>query len=460
MSTEYYNRCFYDNFIIFVKEFKIILKYRKENEEQFLIVGKEQLKIQYQTNYKNDDIELDFLNPHPDNYEPNEMECFNYSLKSDLNIFEKRHSLLIPNCIYPKHDYDLINMVYNETYICDTKQWRYKWAEIVRVVNKKHTFKTLDLMKLETDIEYLLLDILNCGYEDFSCHDGTKYNKKDIEKIGSSKFVTLNLIEKYWGIPWDYEQIIDNPNLTEEFVLKHIQKFKYDINTDAEKRIISIPCLSIKFIKDHEEHFDLFYISQRTCLTINDIENNQELYWDWNKLSVNPSFNIKELKQLSSMFVVLRHYILSNPNITETEFDNIIKSNNDLFMDDIKNNLCTVCSNVNINLEWILKHRDIWSHINEKDFWEILCSTPKIYLCKWYEFINHINSLKNCTEFKFKILFNTNTSSLKNYINIIIVKWLACRRIQRHWRQCRWNPIYKLCRDIQIGRFESIMESN
>ena len=62
----------YDNFLKFIKELKIILKYRKDNEEQFIIEGRERLKLNYKKNYKNDDknnddIDVDLLNPHPYN---------------------------------------------------------------------------------------------------------------------------------------------------------------------------------------------------------------------------------------------------------------------------------------------------------------------------------------------------------------------------------------------------------
>ena len=222
------------------------------------------------------------------------MECFNNSLKLYLTIYDSRSLLGISKTRYPNHDYDFIQMVYNENVICSDKDWIQKWDH--KIESKKYKYKQLDTSKLETNPEELLLGILNSGYDEYSCYDGTKYSKKDVVKLGSSKFITLDLIEKYWGIPWNYEEISKNPNLTEDFVLKYIEKFKYDIDIDRDIKLISIPCLSIKFIIEHENLFDLYNISNRTCLTVDDVLTNHDIYWDWDILCKNPSFNIKELK--------------------------------------------------------------------------------------------------------------------------------------------------------------------
>ena len=250
-STEDKNILFNKHFHTFITELKRILKYRQDREEAFISSGREPLKEKYRREYKpvalNCDENIDdlfFSEPEPDKYEPSDKACFDYSLQSKLesicdmcHIFQQGY--LRQNSYYKdqflKKNHNLSNLIYSEKFICSDEDWNKKWKKLYRLV--KGNYKKINTKMLETDSENILLDILNSGIEEYSCYDNSKYSVKDVEKLGSNEFITPQLIEKYWGLPWNYEVIINNPNLTEEFVFSQFPKF---INLSVNIQVINL----------------------------------------------------------------------------------------------------------------------------------------------------------------------------------------------------------------------------
>jgi len=185
--------------------------------------------------------------------------------------------------------------------------------------------------------------------------------KDYINEITYNPNITINIIEKYKNIKWDWDAISNNiKNLSLEYYKKYIDKWDHKLLSfhidfkifnlynfmDWDYEILS-GSRYLDFdivIKNIHKEWNWSHISLNKNLTIEIIDKYKLLNWDWNILSYNYNINIDFVKNNIdknwNMF-----YLSANPAIT---------------MDDIKNN----------NLKWdkngILLNPNITKEIIEK----------------------------------------------------------------------------------------------
>jgi hypothetical protein len=126
-------------------------------------------------------------------------------------------------------------------------------------------------------------DVLNRKYDDF------------MELISKHVNVTIDILEKYDNIVWDYTWVSLNPNINIEYVLNNLDKA-----------------------------WDWYFLTIHPNISFNDIKNNLDLSWNFNVLT--SSIKVKIYDIFSTMDIIdwdLK-MISYNPNIRESDvFKNI-----------------------------------------------------------------------------------------------------------------------------------------
>ena len=208
-------------------------------------------------------------------------------------------------------------------------------------------------------------------------------NKMDWDWVFLNEKMTLEIIGLNPDLPWNYRYISSNPNLTINFIKKYPNK-------DWSWSIISCNSnITMEDIESHPEYaWDYKSISKNPNLTENFINKYFDQDWNWDGISENPNINFdivqKHFNWSWDYFELSRH-----PNIT----CDIIESNPDLPWDWIG-----ISYNKNLTQEFIRKN------FSELD----------LYYISSQLFTNKLNFLKKeydklikylCKEFFYQVSF-------------------------------------------------------
>jgi len=143
--------------------------------------------------------------------------------------------------------------------------------------------------------------------------------------LSKNENITMEDIHKNMDIEWDWMGgVSKNPNLTLDFVRKHIDKQWWSFYDIAMNRNITMknisdnidlfidvpyiwsyismnPNLTIEFVKKHiDKEWCWFNITVNENITMDDIYKNKELPWDWNYISLNKNINCDDIIRLLS----------------------------------------------------------------------------------------------------------------------------------------------------------------
>jgi hypothetical protein len=122
------------------------------------------------------------------------------------------------------------------------------------------------------------------------------------DKISVRDFVTFDVVKKYSDLKWNFNVLLSNKNFTwaiinsnefrslfEKYFIKKLQLNNKDCNIlaysgyymDIEKSFV------IENSITEDINLNMFYISQNPSITLDIIQNNIGLNWDWHELSRN-----------------------------------------------------------------------------------------------------------------------------------------------------------------------------
>ena len=158
--------------------------------------------------------------------------------------------------------------------------------------------------------------------------------------IENDNITFQHLLYYHWNIDWFL--LSAHKNFTLLLINKFIDKIIFD-------QVCKNPNIDIEFILCHQDkNLNWQYLSQNPGINLDNIEQNINLPWDWEFISLNPNITINFiLKYVEKNWDW--HYLTYNPNITM----DIIEQNINLPWDW---NILAI--NPNINLEFILNHMD------------------------------------------------------------------------------------------------------
>jgi uncharacterized protein with HEPN domain len=154
--------------------------------------------------------------------------------------------------------------------------------------------------------------------------------------LSSNKNITMEIVSTYPKLPWDYNALSRNPNLTVDFIRKNPRK-----------------------------RFSWQHISANRAMTPEIVEANRDLPWDFHFMSVNPSITLEyvrahphrdwNMQWVASNRGITPHPSLDfqamsrNPNVTEEFIEEHIDANWDWGF---------LSSKKNVSLEFIEAHMD------------------------------------------------------------------------------------------------------
>ena len=116
-----------------------------------------------------------------------------------------------------------------------------------------------------------------------------KYFKKpwNFEYLSLNPNLTIDFIDKYPNMCWNWSELSKHPDLTIDFIEKYSDKL-WDWNI-----ISKYSKITIKHIKDNpNKPWNWKGISKNKNITMDIIENNLDMPWDWGKISYNPNLTI------------------------------------------------------------------------------------------------------------------------------------------------------------------------
>jgi hypothetical protein len=114
------------------------------------------------------------------------------------------------------------------------------------------------------------------------------------EYISSKPNIIALLLEQCPDKPWDICALLKNPNTPIEYINRH---FERHIEDDCFCNSTN-PRLTMEIVKKYPSHlFNFFQVAQNKNITLKDIEENLNLPWDWNGISLNPNLTIDFIKK-------------------------------------------------------------------------------------------------------------------------------------------------------------------
>jgi len=199
------------------------------------------------------------------------------------------------------------------------------WNWNILSYNKSIMFKIIDL---NYDFDYKFNWDGISQYNNLSMDFIYTYRRKlNWNYICANKNITLFDIKEYSFLPWKFDILSNNNNISFEFILKHLRY-----------------------------NWDWSVISMRSDITIFNIENNLQLPWHWfYGISSNPNITIEFIRKVMKIKSTKLHINLS--------WD-LISLNENILMIDIANNLDlpwnwnVILHNRNITFNFIDKYSD------------------------------------------------------------------------------------------------------
>ena len=222
-------------------------------------------------------------------------------------------------------------------------------------------------------------------------------------------------IENNINLPWDFDAILLNPNLTFSFIEKYYPTLNINDYLYLEQ-------INEEIIKKYEtiKNIDYNMLSLNKNLTIKFINDRLDKNWDWSQLSKYINFTEEEFLQYNHLNWSYKDLSI-NKNLTmkiilhnkDKKFDFIyVSSHDNITMQDIEDNINLpwiwryVSININININFIRKYldksfswnnlsshcnitmEDIDNNINLPWNWEYIFSNPNLNEKYFYKFIN------------------------------------------------------------------------
>jgi hypothetical protein len=139
-------------------------------------------------------------------------------------------------------------------------------------------------------------------------------DKWDWKKLSSNKAITMDIIEENADIPWSKRLVVLNPNLTWDFIIKHIEYYKNDLWT--WEFISAHKCVTMETVKSHPDlPWNYKYLSQNLSITIDCVLERINLPWDWYALSRHPNMTW-DIVQTNNELPWSKIALSANPNIT------------------------------------------------------------------------------------------------------------------------------------------------
>lgn len=176
----------------------------------------------------------------------------------------------------------------------------------------------------------------------------------DIKAVSQNPSITMEDIENNPLFDWDWEGISKNPNVTQEFYYQH-----QDENWDWFNLIKNIN-LSIGFIDENIERFDLDLITQNPSLTSGIFNHYKDGYsfWNWYCVSTHPNIvNMNDALAPGSDWCWMG--VSANPNITMK----VIEDNPKKYW-----KMNGLCRNPNISFRYLHSYKEL---MIEKGYTEI-----------------------------------------------------------------------------------------
>jgi hypothetical protein len=167
--------------------------------------------------------------------------------------------------------------------------------------------------------------------------------KWDYDELSKNKHVTLDLVIANKSLLWNRKSLMENLNMTIEFYKTHPKMFNYIFSDHLSKNsTFSLQDLEESWIKgdvywiwktvfrcNHNVTFDFYkqylagrgvsvkHLSNNPNITLDIIEDNPTLDWDWKLLSSNPNITIDFIQQNIDKFGLFDWYEISrNKGIT------------------------------------------------------------------------------------------------------------------------------------------------
>jgi hypothetical protein len=127
--------------------------------------------------------------------------------------------------------------------------------------------------------------------------------------------VTLDIFNKFSDLPWNTFFLANNPNFPSSFS-KKMKIFR--LADKWEKEIVEQENWDWDFIKKNIDKVNWMNVSKHKCITIDIIDQNPELPWDWNNVSENPNltwdfiqennnknWNVEKITKNKSLFILI-----------------------------------------------------------------------------------------------------------------------------------------------------------
>jgi hypothetical protein len=230
-------------------------------------------------------------------------------------------SAIIENCITEDINLNMFYISQNPSITLDIIEnhigLNWDWYELSRNMCITEEFLS-KYINLKWDYSYILsrkeiswnffekyFDVLNRKYDDF------------MELISKHVNVTIDILDKYNNIMWDYTWVSLNPNINIEYILNNLDKgwdwyfltTHQNISFDDIKNNLDLPwnfdvlTSSIKvkindiFSTINIIDWDLKMISYNPNIRECDVLKNMHFQWDWGLLSRNHNLNVLKLKE-------------------------------------------------------------------------------------------------------------------------------------------------------------------
>lgn len=185
----------------------------------------------------------------------------------------------------------------------------------------------------------------------------------DWTEISKNSAIRMDIILDNPDEPWDYESLVENPNLTWDVINLYIDKFR-DANWEYISENINISLDIIKFNPCLPWKWE--YVSKNPNLTWDFIMNNLDKPWDWDTLIFDKKITWEIIRDNPSLPWNSK-YILMNPNITI----DIIKSN-PILIERCSSAYCSLSSNPNLTIDYIREN------ITKKWDWDFISENPNM----------------------------------------------------------------------------------
>lgn len=359
---------------------------------------------------------------------------------------------------FPNKDWDWISISKNpnitEEFVLSHLELPWRWEHL----HSKISIKIIQ-NNPELQWDYSWINNLFLTKEDIN----TYIDKLHGNSLSGNPNITEDIILKYPRKRWNLSELSKNPNISIKFIEKYlIEKNPFDGSIIGFKKICLNPNISEEFILKHFHLLNLTELSQNSNLPDSIILQYPTAKWHWESLSKNRSLKfIKDNlnNDIGKSLVYNLNTLKSNPNIYNEviiEYDLNAEYNNDLNSEyddeytpftDILNDDLSITTKIIYNNN--NKNKHIWKHIYEISDPNIpisniipinyICTNPALTEEIVHENLHLINFEKlSLNKFKYDIrlfkMYIRRIQKIKLYFNPIIhYKFISAIKTQKFW---------------------------